>query len=395
MPAADKCSLHLPFILWSRDSEEGPVRDFENWKELQRWADRLVSECIPEAITNNTGTAKLLVMSATGDEIASGGDYVNFDTIVAQHGFDDVGINSWVHPVSSNCWILAYTHDWDSYQGGGIIRMELDGVLIPEGIILPSGPGQQGMGFIMYSAVAGQTGKIYVAQMSGAGQLCNANVQVGISDPTALNDVPTGAVGGYRISMSNAEQGIYVHRKLAGENEVVLKSVSYPIDTGWYQIRARIDDGRIRARIWHPADGEPVDWQIDVTDPEPLNPGMVGLATKGPFPNNQTGDQDCQWFTCSIEGGATQTIDFATTADPVGTAPPTGWVVLVEKGSIDWKITDVVGTKRLRYSGTSSSAGQWIGWQTAGTGQTMEIHAEMRQSSRAGSVGVVLRGVIE
>ena len=42
MSYADKDSLHIPYPSWAKDRDtDGGDLDFENWKELQRWADRL------------------------------------------------------------------------------------------------------------------------------------------------------------------------------------------------------------------------------------------------------------------------------------------------------------------------------------------------------------------
>jgi len=42
MGFADKDNLHIPYPSWAKDRDvNGGDLDFENWKELQRWADRL------------------------------------------------------------------------------------------------------------------------------------------------------------------------------------------------------------------------------------------------------------------------------------------------------------------------------------------------------------------
>lgn len=137
----------------------------------------------PTTLGGLVGSPQLLVMSAVGASIASGGGYVNFDSVVAQTGFGDVVAAgaSWVHPVAG-VYVLFYEHDWDSYQGGGTIRFELDGALPPGGIIGDAVSGQDGSGSIMYLAEAGQIGKVEVTQSSGSAQTCDAIVYVGISD---------------------------------------------------------------------------------------------------------------------------------------------------------------------------------------------------------------------
>ena len=46
MPEADRNSLHIPFPSWARDDSDRPELDYENWKELSRWASRLGSSTL-------------------------------------------------------------------------------------------------------------------------------------------------------------------------------------------------------------------------------------------------------------------------------------------------------------------------------------------------------------
>lgn len=129
----------------------------------------------------------LLAMSASGASVASGGAYITFGSIVAQNGFSSVTSASgeWTHPVSG-VYLLTYEHAWDSYTGGGVVALELDGVEVPEGVISDgSSAGQEGRGTIAYVAEPGQVGKIKVTQASGSAQTCDALVRVAITDPKA------------------------------------------------------------------------------------------------------------------------------------------------------------------------------------------------------------------
>jgi hypothetical protein len=142
---------------------------------------------MPEPLTNGGqvyGQAQLLVMSATAANIASGGDYVAFQSTVARRGFATFAGpgEGWTHPVSG-VYVLTYEHDWASYQGGGTVELEVDGQLIPEGVIASGDAGATGAGTIMYWAEAGTVGKIKITQSSGSTQACNAFVRVGITDP--------------------------------------------------------------------------------------------------------------------------------------------------------------------------------------------------------------------
>lgn len=144
-----------------------------------------VEQPFPEAAA--AGAAKLLVLSATGDSIASGGDHVAFDTVVAQVGFGDVvppSGGSWVHPITG-VYLAVYTHEWDTFTGGGHIELEVDGVVPPEGVIITGSEGQRGSGTIAYYAVAGAVGKVKVTSGSAAAQTCDATLSVAITDPAA------------------------------------------------------------------------------------------------------------------------------------------------------------------------------------------------------------------
>ena len=130
--------------------------------------------------------AQLLTLSATGDSIASGGDYVVFDATVVQLGFvgtDPMPSDSWVHPVDG-IYILVYEHAWSSFTSGGTIRLEVGGVLLPEGVLADGSTGQYGHGEVLYFARAGTVGRIKVTQTSGSGQVCDAVAHVAISDPS-------------------------------------------------------------------------------------------------------------------------------------------------------------------------------------------------------------------
>lgn len=160
-------------------------------KDLERRGDwRFDNETDPEsasaALRNN---AQLLVMAATGDSIASGGDYVTFGSVVTQHDFVTVAGagQGWTHPVSG-VYVLTYEHAWGSYQGGGTLELELDGVIART---FATGAGQDSLDVVGYYADAGQVAKIKVTQSSGVAQTCDATVQVLISDPSELSTSET------------------------------------------------------------------------------------------------------------------------------------------------------------------------------------------------------------
>jgi hypothetical protein len=140
---------------------------------------------------------QLLCMAATGDSIASGGDYVTFGVTVAQLGFSSVTGpgSSWTHPIDG-IYVLTYEHEWDSYTGGGTIEVEVDTVLLPEGVVGSGSAGQKGSGTVIYFAESGSVGKVKVTQGSGSAQTCDALVRVAIPDPA----VDVGEVNALQIT---------------------------------------------------------------------------------------------------------------------------------------------------------------------------------------------------
>lgn len=359
----------------------------------------LIQNPTPNAET--TGAAKLLVLSAAGVSIASGGDHVPFDSIIAQHGFEGVvppQDGYWVHPISG-VYVLSYSHEWAVYRGGGTIRLQLDGANIAGGLIAEGASGQEAIGTVVYVAAAGQVGSIHVDHEAGSDQLCDATVRIGITDPTEATAEEVTPSGGYRISLSTASQLLLVNRKLVGESESNLGQVAHAVSEDvWYWIRARIDGGRIRARAWEDGASEPGTWELDVTDLAPLDAGYAGIATKGGYPTIQRpyDPQDVAEFEVSIDGGAVQSTDFG--SDDIGTSPPTGWSVLLSTGTPDWTVVENTGLtsqRMARYLGNDTVAGQWIGWTAAGTGTDMEVLAKVRQGYFASSSNIVLCGVIE
>lgn len=145
---------------------------------------------IADAGISATGAAQLLVLSVTADSIASGGDYVAFDQILEQRGFDDVASPSggaWVHPISA-VYTIDYEHTWATYEGGGTIELELDGEVATSRRIASGSSGGRGRGSLSYFADRGSVGKVKVTQDSGAAQTCSASAWVAMPDPTEQAD---------------------------------------------------------------------------------------------------------------------------------------------------------------------------------------------------------------
>lgn len=169
---------------------EGQKRRFESFERRitdlereRRWNfDDEFEPLGGSGLTRNA--AHLLCMSATSASVASGGAYLTFDTIQAKQGFSTVAAagSGWTHPVTG-VYMLAYQHAWETFSAGGAIRLEVDGVLVPEGTIGSGTSGQVGSSTIAYVAAAGSVGKIRVTQDSGSPQTCNAVIHIAITDP--------------------------------------------------------------------------------------------------------------------------------------------------------------------------------------------------------------------
>lgn len=137
-------------------------------------------------------SAQLLSLAATGATIPAGGGPVTFDEIIARHGFAATGAagTTWVHPVDA-VYALTYEHAWTSFLGGGVIRLEVGGVLVPEGVLADGTSGQTGSGTLLYRAAAGTTGRIWIEAATASDQLFDGFLSVGVTDPATLT---TGSV---------------------------------------------------------------------------------------------------------------------------------------------------------------------------------------------------------
>lgn len=65
---ADKCSLHIPHKSWAMEDPDAPRKDFENWKEVERWARFFHDNCLPSGggitqafVADSVGTSTITV----------------------------------------------------------------------------------------------------------------------------------------------------------------------------------------------------------------------------------------------------------------------------------------------------------------------------------------------
>lgn len=142
----------------------------------------------PADQAETAGAAQLLVLSATADPIASGGDHVDLSTVLDQQGgFLNVvqpSGGAWVHPITAT-YVLTYEHAWDSFEEGGDVDLELDGITTLARRIGTRTDWQRGRGTIHYYAEAGQVGRIKVTHSDASAQICDAAMWLSVPDPLA------------------------------------------------------------------------------------------------------------------------------------------------------------------------------------------------------------------
>ena len=133
------------------------------------------------------GSAQLLALSVEGASISPGGAAVPFDSVLAAGGsFAAPGSGgSWVHPVGGT-YSAVVKLAWESFTGGGTIRLLVNGVSIPHGLIVEGTAGSEALGVVQYEAAAGSLGQIQVTHGGASAQTCDAAVSVAITDPDAL-----------------------------------------------------------------------------------------------------------------------------------------------------------------------------------------------------------------
>lgn len=160
-------------------------------------------ELDPETILAASGFGQLLIVAASADSIASGGDYVSFGSLVHQQGFDDVtftaGAQSFTWPFDSVGYVQVEMA-WDSYTGGGTVEIEVDGTVPAWGLIGQSSSGQYGCKRRGVVISEGSTVKIKVTQTSGSAQTADVLVEMGMQDPT--NTAPVEASVGFPVEIT-------------------------------------------------------------------------------------------------------------------------------------------------------------------------------------------------
>lgn len=136
-------------------------------------------------VAAGAGVGQLLVVSATGQSFASGGDYVAADSIVYQHGFDEVVAagDSIVWPVDA-VGEIQVEFAWDTYDGGGTIEIEVDGTVPAWGLIGEGTSGSEGCKRRGVHIAEGAVVKVKVTQGSGSAKTGDVLVEFSIPDPS-------------------------------------------------------------------------------------------------------------------------------------------------------------------------------------------------------------------
>jgi hypothetical protein len=135
------------------------------------------------------GVGQLLIVSATRQSFASGGDYVSADSTVYQFGFDGATADAVVWPVDA-AGEIQVEFAWDTYDGGGTIEIEVNGTVPAWGLLASGSSGRTGCKRRSVHIAEGSVVKVRVTQTSGVAQTADVVVEFSIPDPSAHDDNP-------------------------------------------------------------------------------------------------------------------------------------------------------------------------------------------------------------
>lgn len=159
-------------------------REIRDLKRIGSWNfDREYEVAGGSGATSNG--AALLVVTASADPIASGGDFVSFDTTIHRHGFAAIAVGAqaiiWPRTAVGE---IQVEFSWLSYTGGGKIEIEVDGVVPAWGLIADAAGGSTGCKRRSVHIEAGAEVAVRVTQTSGSPQTADVLVEFAIPDPT-------------------------------------------------------------------------------------------------------------------------------------------------------------------------------------------------------------------
>lgn len=223
--------------------------------------------------------AALLILAATGDPIASGGDLVSFAATVTNHGFADVvaGAQAIVWPTTA-VGEIQVEFAWTSYPDGGKIEIEVDGAVPAWGLIADGITGRAGCKRRSVYIEADSLVSIRVTQTSGAAETADVFVEFCIPDPavgalTAIS-LPLQVTEAIPLRSASATGETFHDRMYAvewdGATTIVLSNAS----DGTGQI---LVDDAITVDVTHP-DGSTASFTYDFFGSS-MGPGVAS----GPF----------------------------------------------------------------------------------------------------------------
>lgn len=146
---------------------------------------------MPEPLTTGgqaIGQGQVLIVSASAQSIVSGGDYVVWDTIVHRHGFEASST-----PGSTVTWPADFAGGtiqielaWATYEGGGLVEIEVDGVVPPWGTLGAGAAGRVGWKRRSVHIKAGSSVRVKITHTAGVAKTGDVFIEFVLPDPTAL-----------------------------------------------------------------------------------------------------------------------------------------------------------------------------------------------------------------
>lgn len=148
----------------------------------------IVGSVLSDGSESSLPEAQMLILSATGASIASGGDYVTFDTIEHQRGFSGVSTaGETITWPTSVIGVVEVSLAWDTYTGASDVELEVDGA-VPAWGLVGSGSGSSGSKTRAVDIASGQVLKVKVTQSSGTAKLIDATVTCAVFGPVTTED---------------------------------------------------------------------------------------------------------------------------------------------------------------------------------------------------------------
>lgn len=136
----------------------------------------------PVTIRRGGPAGEIIHTSATSDSVASGGDYLTADTEVDRYGFSSNTLGDTYTIPRTASYKIELTFEWDTYQGGGTIEVEVNGTVV-RSLSSPDSNGQSCTWSPTFRASKGDTVKVKVTQTSGSAQAATFTITVAVVEP--------------------------------------------------------------------------------------------------------------------------------------------------------------------------------------------------------------------